>query len=129
MRENRERDIEYFLGGPGVRALWFSVLAPPAATISAVGVNFSLAHFACHGGSMGWLHGFTVLMLAVVITGGLLGRKNLRRSKEEWPRDEHGVIPRSQFMSVLAIGESVLFTLMMLAVWFPTFMLHPCDLT
>lgn len=122
-------DEQYFLSGPGVRALWFSVLAPPSATVTAVGVNFSLAHIVCHGASIFWLHAFTALMLAVVIAGGLLGRTNLRRSHEGWPKDEQGVIPRSQFMSSLAIAESVLFTLMMLGIWFPIFILDPCYLT
>ena len=129
MSQDRERDEKYFLSGAGVRSLWFSVLAPPAATVTAVGMNFSLAHIACHGASMIWLHAFTALMLAVVIAGGLLGRKNLRRSREEWPQDEYGVIPRSQFMSALAVGEAALFTLMMIAIWVPAFVLNPCYLT
>lgn len=120
---------QYFLKGPGIRSLWFGVLAPPAATIAAVGVDFSLAHFACHGGSMLWLHGFTFFTLSVIVAAGLLGRRNLRLTSEEWPKDEAGVIPRSQFMSALAIGESVLFTVMIIGIWIPAFVLHPCYLT
>jgi hypothetical protein len=76
-----------------------------------------------------WLHGFSALMLVVVLTSGWLGRKNLRLSREAWPQDEHGVIPRSQFMSVLALAESALFTLIMIGVWLPAFVFHPCSLT
>jgi hypothetical protein len=112
-----------------VRALWFSVLAPPSAAVVAVSVDFSIAHIVCHGASMVWLHLFTVLMLAVSVAGGLLGRLNLKRSREGWPRDEYGVIPRSQFLSTLAVGGSVLFTLIILVLWIPILVLNPCYLT
>lgn len=129
MNRDQSHDEQYFLSGPGVRALWFSVLAPPSATVAAVSVDFSIAHLVCHGASLAWLHLFTLLMLAVVVAGGVLGRLNLRRSREGWPNDEYGVVARSQFMSVLAVAESALFSLMILVLWIPILTLNPCFLT
>lgn len=117
---------EYLRGGRGIAALWFAVLAGPAAWMLGLNAEYSLVRVACAKNSMLYLHAVSLATLLLALAGGWVAWREWRRTGREWSDERGGTIPRSRFMGALGLLASALFTLTILAQWIASFFLNPC---
>jgi hypothetical protein len=112
--------------GRSIALQWFGLVAPPAAWLLNLEFGYSLAHAACHGSGMLPVHAATVAALGLCAIGAAAAFITWRRSGSDWPRDVAGALDRSRLLSTLGLGGALIFALIIVAQWIPTFMLEPC---
>jgi hypothetical protein len=110
-----------------IRALWAGVLVPPTAFLFNLEAAYALVPVACNAGTVLLVHLVHLVSLALAVVGGLLALRVWRRSGAAWPGGEGGRISRTQFMAGLGILMSLMFTVVILAQWIPSFILDPCQ--
>jgi hypothetical protein len=108
-----------------VAELWAGVLLPPVAWALQLTVTYILSAFACEPPWDLSFHVVTILALGASLYGGWLGWRLWTRV-QDGPENEGGNVGRSRFMAVSAVALSALFSLVILAQWFPTFVYEPC---
>lgn len=89
-------------------------------------VNYVLRGRACHSQSLALVHVVTAVCLLFTISGALLGAKVLRQLPKE--KNDEGGEPhdRAHFQALLAIGFNAAFTVVVVAVAIPSWMVQPC---
>jgi hypothetical protein len=112
--------------GRSIALQWFGLVAPPAAWLLNLELGYSLAHAACHGSGILPVHAATIAALALCAIGGAAAFISWRRSGSDWPRDVAGALDRSRLLSTLGLGGALIFALLIVTQWIPTFMLEPC---
>jgi hypothetical protein len=65
--------------------------------------------------------------LLLVIGGGLIARREWRRSGATWGNGEAGPIGRTRFLAGMGMLAGLLFALVIIAQWIPSFILDPCQ--
>ncbi|HEX2189627.1 MAG TPA: hypothetical protein VHG51_12045 [Longimicrobiaceae bacterium] len=125
MAETAER-TEHFREGRGIVALWFAVLAGPAAWMLGLNVQYALVRVACARQEVLPLHAVTLATLLLACAGGWVAWREWRRAGGEWPGEGGGTLSRSRFMTALGLLASGLFALVILAQWVALLFLNPC---
>ncbi len=110
-----------------IRAVWMGVLVPPAAFLLNLEAAYALVPTACSTGSVLLVHLVHLISLAFVFFAGVVALRVWQRSGATWPGGEGGRIGRTRFLSGIGILNSVLFALVILAQWIPSFILDPCQ--
>lgn len=110
-----------------IRALWTGVLVPPVAFLLNLEVAYALVPTACGARSVVLVHLVHLVSLGLAILGGVVAWRTWQRSGATWPGGEGGRISRTRFMAGLGALMGLLFTLVILAQWIPSFILDPCQ--
>lgn len=119
-------DVRHFREPRGLAALWFAVLTGPLAWMFGLNAQYGLVRVACAKQNMLYLHGLSVLTLALALAGGWVAWREWKRAGAEPPGEGGGTLPRSRFMTALGLLSSALFSLAILAQWAASFFLNPC---
>ena len=125
MEQTRE-DVRHLREGRGIAALWFAVLAGPAAWMLGLNVQYAMVRLACAKTAMLPLHLLSLATLLLAAAGGVVAWREWRRTGREWPGEGPGALPRSRFMVALGLLSSPLFALVILAQWVASLFLNPC---
>jgi hypothetical protein len=106
---------------------WALLLAPAAVWAVEFQATYALVWYHCTQG--GWIAGLVVLAVAAALTValGALAAVAWRRAGESWPGPDGDPRTRTRFMSVLAVFNSALFTLLIVLQGFATLVFRPCD--
>jgi hypothetical protein len=107
-------------------ALWFGMLAGPAAWLMHLQISFVLALWYCARQQSWPIHVITLVLLALTCAAGVVSLLHWRRSpkREEYLESRPD---RPRFMAVLGLMSSALFFLVILAEWIPAFVIDPCQ--
>jgi hypothetical protein len=105
--------------------LWAGVLLPPVAWALHLTLTYMLSAFACDPPWVFSFHVVSILALAMSLYGGWIGWRLWARV-QDGPENEGGSVGRSRFMAISAVALSALFALVILAQWFPSFIIEPC---
>jgi hypothetical protein len=122
--------VEYFSRGAGVRSLWTGVLTAPIAFLVNLEASYIIVPRVCATGAEIPLHLVSLTMLLFAAFGGFIAWRNWQRTgrgDETVSRSEEPVMTRSRFMSIWGTLMSLLFILVILAQWIPSFFLDPCQ--
>jgi hypothetical protein len=106
--------------------IWFALLGPPMAALLHLQMSYALEHTACSTGTKLQLHIWTVLCLIVVAAAGLVARRHWIALGSEDPGQHPGPVGTLRLMSLLGMIGAGIFTLFILAQWFPNAMLPVC---
>jgi hypothetical protein len=110
-----------------LRALWTGLLLAPAAFLLNLEVAYALVPAACSARTRLLIHVVHAACLLLALVGTLAAWRMWRVTGETWPGGAGGRLSRSRFMSGLGVFLSLLFVLVILAQWIPSFMLSPCQ--
>lgn len=117
----------YFDEPAGVSALWFGVLAGPAAWLLHLNVSYALVRYVCASGA-GWLlHLATLAMVALAAAGGIVALRSWRKVGEPKMTGGGGTLGRTRFMSIGGLALSAFFLFVILMAWLPDLILSPCE--
>jgi len=107
--------------------VWAGLLLAPTAALLVVTAGYALVGPACAGGTLLPLHlvhlGGLLLALAAAGAAGLAWRE----AGPGWPGDEPGRSGALRFLAATGALVSLLFALVMVALWLPVFVLSPCQ--
>jgi hypothetical protein len=110
-----------------LRAIWTGVLLPPLAFLFNLEVAYALVPTACTSRNVLLVHLVHLVSLVLAAFGGITALRYWRSSGAAWPGSAGGRLSRTQFMSGLGMLMGLLFTLVILAQWIPSFILDPCQ--
>jgi uncharacterized membrane protein len=104
--------------------IWFGLLIAPLLALADQVVAYAAVGWACHHGNIVPVHGvhglFLVLALAATLAAWQLWRAAPRRRAAEEAVVQH------QFLAGLALVSGALSTLVIAALWMPTWVITPC---
>jgi hypothetical protein len=103
------------------------VLLPPLAFLINLEVAYALVPTACSGRNLLPVHLVHLISLVLAIVGGLTALRHWRLSGATWPGGAGGRLSRTQFMSGVGMLLGLLFALVIVAQWIPSFILDPCQ--
>jgi hypothetical protein len=112
---------------PLIRALWTGVVLPPLAFLLNLEAAYALVPTACSSRNLLLVHLVHLVCLVLAIFGGFTALRHWRASGGTWPGGAGGRLSRTQFMSGLGMLLGLLFTVVIVAQWIPSFMLDPCQ--
>ena len=113
--------------GTGIAAQWAGALLGPLAFLIQLEVAYLLVPRACDAGAIWPVHLAHALSLLLALAGATIAWRQWRRWERVQRADGGGPEARSRFMAEVALPGSVGFVLVILALWLPTFLLHPCQ--
>lgn len=106
---------------------WAAILLAPIAFLLQLEIAYFVVPRACHAGVVFPVHLAHGGALLIGIGGAAIAWRQWRRWHRQDTTDGAGPEPRSLFMAMLAMLLSGGFLLVILALWLPTFWLHPCQ--
>jgi hypothetical protein len=106
--------------------IWFSLLTPPSVALLHLQLSYVLEHVACSTGSKLQIHIYTIVSLVVVAVAGLVARRHWVELGSDDPGQHPGPVGSLRLMSLFGMIGSGIFTLFILAQWFPNFILPVC---
>ena len=106
--------------------IWFALLLPPSVALLHLQFSYVLEHVACSTGSQLPIHVFTVLCLLVLAWAGLLAHRHWVEQGSDDPGQHPGPVGRVRLMALGGMIGAGIFTLFVLAQWFPNFVLPVC---
>ncbi len=110
--------------GTRIGALWTANLLGPVAALAGLEIAYIFADRACTTGDMLPVHLTWIASLLASAFGGWLGWREWRR----WGGGHAGGIGgRSRFLALLGMLLSAMIVLVVLALWSPAFVFHPCQ--
>jgi cytochrome c biogenesis factor len=112
---------------PEIRALWAGVLLAPVAFLLNLELAYAVVPHACLSQNRLPVHLVHLVCLVIALVGGAFALRSWRSCGETWPGEEGGPVSRSRFMAGLGLLLSVLFALVIVAQWIPSFVLSPCQ--
>jgi hypothetical protein len=110
-----------------IRALWTGLLLPPIAFLIDLEVAYALVPPACSSRNELPVHLVHFVCLLLALGGGLTAWRSWRATGATWPDEEGGPLARSRFMAGIGVFLSLMFALVIVAMWIPSFMLDPCQ--
>ena len=109
-------------------AEWAGVLLGPIAWAVHQQTSYALVRWACLTGNRMILHVVSLAFLLLAITGGVISwRLYLQVREKSLAHSDESDAPRPQFMSVLGMTTSIMFSLIIVAQAIPSFILDPCQ--
>ena len=112
---------------PEIRVLWAGLLLAPTAFLLNLELAYAVVPHACSSQNRLPVHLVHLVCLAIALVGGAFALRSWRYCGETWPGEEGGPVSRSRFMAGLGLLLSVLFALVIVAQWIPSFVLSPCQ--
>jgi hypothetical protein len=113
-------------------ALWFGILAGPAAWALQVLIGYGAEEIACSAGSQTsellgigihpWIVATHILLIAVTLVAGVVSSYCWRGTKPEATTGD-----RARWMALTGLMVSVLFLIVLAAGFFPSLFLSTCD--
>jgi uncharacterized membrane protein len=112
--------------GRGAAALWSGVLVPPVTFGVDLLLSYALVQHACSTGHFYVMHAITVVAVLIALSAGFLSWREYTRIPKA---DDEGGSPfdRAQFMAIYGMASALGFTIAIIAVAVPRFILSPCD--
>lgn len=107
--------------------LWAGQLLAPIAFLLNLELAYALVPAACSRGSELLVHGAHAVCLVLAALGTLAAWRSWRSTGETWPGGAGGRLARSRFLAGTGLLLSLLFVLVILAQWIPSFVLNPCQ--
>ena len=127
VREYVDRDPHGVASGtPSVFALGLGLLLPPTMALFNVMFGFAFGHIACQTGSKLVVHVFMLVCLLLAVLGGFLAWREWNALGSETPGEARGPLGVRRFMSLAGLIGAALSVYIILAQWFPAFVLAPC---
>jgi hypothetical protein len=108
-------------------AQWAAVLLAPIAFLLQLEIAYFVVPRACHAGVVFPVHLAHAGALLLALAGTAIAWRQWQRWHHQATTDGAGPEPRSLFMAMLAMLLSGGFLLVVVALWLPTFWLHPCQ--
>jgi hypothetical protein len=124
MTVDRRTDVP---DAPEIRALWIGLLLPPIAFLLSLEVAYALVPAACSSRNELPVHLVHFICLVLALVGGLTAWRMWRATGATWSGEEGGPLARSRFMAGVGVFTSIMFALVIVAMWIPSFMLDPCQ--
>ncbi|HUQ47676.1 MAG TPA: hypothetical protein VM053_05450 [Gemmatimonadaceae bacterium] len=106
--------------------IWFALIGPPTTALLHVQMSYALEHVACSTGSRMGIHAYTLLSLLIIGWAGLIARRHWIAAGADDPGQLPGPVGTIRLMALLGMIGSGIFTLFVLAQWFPNVMLPVC---
>ena len=110
-----------------LRALWLGLLLAPAAFLVNLEIAYAVVPHACSSGSRLLVHLVHAVCVVVAAAGALTALRMWRLTGQTWPGETGGRLARSRFLAGQGLFLSLLFVLVILAQWIPSFVLTPCQ--
>lgn len=110
-----------------IRALWTGLLLPPVAFLISLEVAYALVPAACISRNQLPVHLVHFICLVLALFGGLVAWRSWKTIGTTWPGEEGGPLARSRFMAGVGVLTSIMFALVIVAMWVPSFVLDPCQ--
>jgi hypothetical protein len=110
-----------------IRALWTGLLLAPIAFLIDLEVAYALVPTACSSRNELPVHLVHLACLLVALFGGLVAWGCWKATGSTWPGEEGGPMGRTKFMAGTGMWLSLLFALVIVAMWIPSFVLNPCQ--
>ena len=107
-------------------ALWYGILAAPIAWMADQQLSYSLVAHSCSTGHHYLMLAISTISFLIALSGALVAASNLGRTRDA-SIDGGSVADRSRFMSILGIGASLGWAMVIIAMAVPRVMLTPCD--
>jgi hypothetical protein len=107
--------------------LWTGILAGPVAWATDLCVSYPLVKWSCVSQRQGVLQLIPFAALAVVAGAALLSWTALRRTASDGPTSGGGWRQRARFMAVLGLTSSALFTVTIVGLAIPRWVLDACQ--
>jgi hypothetical protein len=92
-------------------------------------MSFVLEHVACATGTKIYIHVFSVLSLVLIAWAGVLAYRHWVAQGSDDPGQHPGPMGTIRLMALGGMIGSAIFTLFVLAQWFPNFILPVCTRT
>jgi hypothetical protein len=121
----REREREEMARTSHSLALWYGMLAGPAAGMLMVWINYAAVDRACVSGNRIWLHLLSLLFFLITLLA-LMVSWRYRNRVGDYPLTEGGVMPRSSFMAIVGLFTASLGLLAIVMQWIPIFFIGSC---
>jgi hypothetical protein len=112
---------------PELFAQWFGVLGAPLAWVADHGLSYSMTQHACSTGKFFELKLVSLVMFAIAVLAVLFAWRNRVHGSGAASSDAAGALGRTNFMGLLGLMISLLFTTVILANAVPRFILGPCE--
>jgi hypothetical protein len=106
--------------------IWFALLGPPSAALLHLQMSYVFEHVACSTGSKLGIHIYTLLSLLIIAWAGLIARRHWIAEGSEGPGQHPGPLGTIRLMALSGMIGAGIFTLFVLAQWFPNIMLPVC---
>ena len=110
-----------------IRALWIGLLLAPAAFLLNLELAYAVVPKACSSASQLPMHLVHLICFALALLGVVTAWRMWRAGGEIWPGGAGGRVARSRFMAGVGLLTSLLFALVIVAQWIPSFVLGPCQ--
>ena len=104
--------------------IWFALLAAPVLALADQSVSYATVGWACAHQQAIAVHAVHALFLVATVVGTVAAWQLWRATAAAQPSDE--VLARRHFLAGLATASSALSSLVIVAMWFPTWVLAPC---
>jgi hypothetical protein len=108
-------------------SLWIGLLLAPTAFLINLEVAYALVPAACSSRNQLPVHLVHLTCLLLAVIGLLTAWRSWNVAGATWPGDRGEPLARSRFMAGLGLLSSVLFALIIVAQWIPSFVLDPCQ--
>ena len=107
---------------------WFALIVAPFAALAAQSIMYSLVTPSCASQSTLHLHAVAVAALAFTVTLALLARSDWKHHHQPKPPDDDAGDVRTtrRFLAMAGTAVASLSSLVVLAMWFGTWVLSPC---
>ncbi len=110
-----------------IRALWTGLLLAPVAFLGSLEFGYLLVHRSCLGDSLLPVHAVHAAFLLLALAGSFVAWRSWRADGVERQSSADGQVARHRFLAGLGVMMSALFVLSLIALWIPSFALHPCQ--
>ncbi|HET6836606.1 MAG TPA: hypothetical protein VFH24_01120 [Gemmatimonadales bacterium] len=110
-----------------IRTLWIGLLVPPVAFLLNLEAAYALVPTACSEGTAALVHLVHLISLLLAVFGGVVAWRAWQQSGATWPGGAGGRVSRTQFLAGLGALMGLLFIVVILAQWMPSFILDPCQ--
>lgn len=106
--------------------LWYGILIGPLAWMADQQISYSLVAHSCSTGHHYLMLAISTISLLFAVSGVVVAAMNFSRTRQA-TIEGGSVEDRSRFMSILGIGASLGWAIVIIAMAVPRVMLTPCD--